>query len=458
MADKTGNMFWRGDWKLCFEYNSGDVVQRSGTLYMALEQSAGMDPLDPLNGKYWKLLLAPVVPPTTDHQELDNLQGGTEEERYHLTKNQHDGAVFARDASASNPFLTVGDLPPLERRVEAFSLAERPKGLGQLYGVTWADDRFVAVGDDCACVSPDGELWIKQAVPTGYWRGVAFGGGTLVAVGLSGTVMYSEDSGEVWQEGVAPPGDWNSVAFGNGMFVAVTDGSIMRSLDGRTQWVAKSVPQGYGISVSFGNGVFAALGNKGVMTSTDGETWEVRETPHSTWRALDYGDGVFLALSGRCMTSTDDGATWALEEKPPVGGWDALTYGGGFWVAVGGAYSCMVSPSGELDWELRDVPNFIWHALAFGKDTFVAVGSGIMYARIVDVSAALNNANAPNGTNIFVTMDDLKEMKAAIRVLYALLTWNGEPGDMVSWADVMGVNRDVIGELLNDILKWKDGA
>jgi len=95
MAEKTGNMFYRGDWKVCCEYNVGDVVQRAGALYMAMEQSAGMDPLDPLNAKYWKLTFAPIVPPTTKHNELEGLQGGdaAKDEFYHLTKDQAEAAV-----------------------------------------------------------------------------------------------------------------------------------------------------------------------------------------------------------------------------------------------------------------------------------------------------------------------------------------------------------------------------
>ncbi len=45
------------------------------------------------------------------YNRLDGLQGSTETERYHLTKNQYDGAIFANDPSATNPYLTEADLP-----------------------------------------------------------------------------------------------------------------------------------------------------------------------------------------------------------------------------------------------------------------------------------------------------------------------------------------------------------
>lgn len=456
MAEKTGNMFYRGDWKVCCEYNVGDVVQRAGALYMAMEQSAGMDPLDPLNAKYWKLTFAPIVPPTTKHNELEGLQGGdaAKDEFYHLTKDQAEAAVHAKNPSKDNPFLTAGELPYLARRVTDFELIKKPSGIGQLYGVTFGEGRFVAVGDDCGVISPDGTLWFEQPVLKGFWRGVAYGGGVFAAVGLGGKAMYSADGGKSWRESVAPEADWNAVAHGNGVFVAVADGKIMRSLDGKTQWTEKAVPGGYGTDVAFGDGLFLAVGPKGALTSPDGENWTERDTPRATWRAVGHDGERFLILGGKGAT-TKDGTVFDLHTLP-AGGWDAVVHGGGFWVAVGGAYSCMVSPSGILDWKLRDVPNFVFSDLAFGKDTFVAVGSGIMIARIVDVAAALDGANAPSGTNVFVTMEDLKEVRAAIRVLFAILTWNTDPGELTSWADVLGISKDLLSELLNDILRWKE--
>lgn len=427
MAEKKGNMFYRGDWKVCCEYDVGDVVQRAGALYMAMDQSAGMDPMDPLNGKYWKLTFAPIVPPATKHNELEELQGGNaaKNEFYHLTKEQAEAAVHAKAPGAGNPFLTVGELPYLEKRVTDFRLLKKPDGIGQLYGAAFGDERFVAVGDDSCAVSADGETFEKRACPAGFWRGVAVGGGVFAAVGLGGKTMYSEDRGETWNESVAPDGDWNAVVHGNGMFVAVSDGKIMKSLDGKTLWTAKSVPAGYGLDVAFGNGVFAAIGPKGALTSPDGENWTPRDTPLATWRTGDYGDGKFLALGGKCMVSEDDGATWNLGAPLPAGGWDDVKYGGGFFVAVGGASSCLASPSGVLRWEQRPVPNFVWSALAFGLDTFVAVGSGIMAARIVDAAAALHGANAPNGTNVFATAADVGSVKKELDGLSELLKWKG---------------------------------
>ena len=412
-------MNYRGDWKHCVEYDPGDVVRRAGSLYLALAQNAGMDPVDPLNGKYWCLVMAPVAGSAL-HNTLGGLQGGdgAKDEFYHLTKDQAEAALFARRPARGNPFLTKEDFPAFEKRVTEFRRVKKPEGTGQLYGAAFGrpagfeEGKFVAVGDNSCIVSLDAETWEKREIPKGFWRGVTFGMGLYVAVGMDGHTAASAD-GDGWTPCIAPDGDWNSITYGNGIFVAVADGQAMTSLDGRTQWSAKTVPEGYGRCVVFENGTFVSIGPKGVLLSVDGRNWTPRPIPHGTWRAVAVGEGKLVALSGKCAVSGDEGETW--EQVPtPAGGWDALTYGAGFFVAVGGAAACMVSPADTIRWELRDVPNFVLSGAAFGKDTFVAVGSTILTAHVVDTAAALNAAHAPSGENFFVTAADMERFKASL--------------------------------------------
>jgi len=412
MADTAGNMFYRGEWVFCKEYSPGDVVQRGGELYLSIKQSAGEDPADPLNSEYWMLMMAKVDTPK-QHNELEGLQGGGTNEYYHVLKDHAQAILKSNSPGTDNPFLTVADMPALEKRVAAFKLKEAPEGIGTLYAAAFGDGVFVAVGDNTAVTSTDGENWIRRAITNGYMRGVAYGGGVFAAVGLGGRAMYSEDGGETWTDGVAPDGDWNALAFGNGMFVAVSDGKIMFSADGKTGWSARDVPDGYGEAICFGNGVFTAIGPKGAMTSLDGVNWTEHETPTGTWRCGTYGIGMFMALAGKCMTSTDGGETWEASVLPS-GGWDAVCHGGGFFVAVGNSAQRIVTGDSGLVWEQTAAPNFVWRGLAFGLGMFVAVGGGIMAAKVVDVAAALNSADSPNADNPFVTSSDLNGAKDAL--------------------------------------------
>ena len=236
-------------------------MRHRGALYLAEEQSAGKDPLDPANARYWRLISAAG----------DDDGGWDPEELYYLTRNQKDAADLANHPSADNPFLTAADMPALEKRVAPWQLASKPSGVGALYDVAFGNGIFAAVGDDCAARSLDGRNWERCNVPDGFWRDVAYGGGIFMAVGLSGLAMTSGD-GRDWMTETAPEGDWTAVAFGNGLFVAVCDGRIMtRTADGRPGWVRKAVPSGYGEDVCFGDGVFSAIGPAGVLACVSHE-------------------------------------------------------------------------------------------------------------------------------------------------------------------------------------------
>ncbi|MBQ7263780.1 MAG: exo-alpha-sialidase [Synergistaceae bacterium] len=413
MPNKTGNMYWRGDWDFCPEFMPGDVVRRNGGFYLALKQNAGLDPIDPLNAAYWQTLGGPLPPVVTEHKDLGGLQGGDAAalEHFHLSAAQWEAAVHASAPGAGNPFLTEADLPYLDKRVTPFDLAAKPDGTETLYAVTWTGTAFVAVGDGKVAVSPDGKAWTAHDAPHGSWRGVAHGAGTLAAVGLGAAAMWSDDGGMTWTPSPAPDGDWSAVAHGNGMFVAVSDGKVMRSFDGRTAWTEKAVPPGHGEDVAFGDGTFVAIGPTGAMTSDDGLTWTEVAGPKATWRCVDWGDGTWAALGGKCMSSTDGGLTWDASDLPS-GGWDAVKSGGGFFVAVGNGAQAIVSLTGHLHWAQGPVPNFLWRGLAFGADTFVGVGSGIMLAKVVDVAAALNAARAPSAADPFATLSDVSESAA----------------------------------------------
>lgn len=54
MPDPVGNVFYRGKWEYCAEYETGDTVVRAGKFYMCLLDCAGHDPVDPFNRNFWK--------------------------------------------------------------------------------------------------------------------------------------------------------------------------------------------------------------------------------------------------------------------------------------------------------------------------------------------------------------------------------------------------------------------
>jgi hypothetical protein len=373
------------------------------------------------------------------HNELEGLQGGdvVNNEFYHLKKKEHDGAAYANDPHKWNPFLTKKDLPQFSKTISPFTLAPMPAGTGMLYGSDFGDGTggekiHLAVGDSCAVFADaaDPMTWtLDLNVPAGYWRSVAFGGlDIFVAVGLEGKAMWRDLAGN-WSLLPVLGGDWAKIVYGNGMFVAVGDGAVMKSLDGKTGWTLKNVDPGYGKDITFDNGFFYIVGKNGMKKSADAETWTtVPLGTDATWRTASAGGGGhIIALGGKCVRSHDGGATWA-ERRLPVGGWEESCYTSDFFIAVDGIDSYIYTEAARIHWEKRDMPNFAIRGLSSGEDTIIAVGSRILVARVIDTGAALLNANGPNGSNPFATIQDVTDGKnEAITeaVAQAKLYWGG---------------------------------
>jgi photosystem II stability/assembly factor-like uncharacterized protein len=69
--------------------------------------------------------------------------------------------------------------------------------------------------------------------------GVTFGNNTFVAVGESGTIVKSNDNGASWEEALSSgtSNTLNGVTFGNNIFMAVgSSGTIVKSTDNGTNW------------------------------------------------------------------------------------------------------------------------------------------------------------------------------------------------------------------------------
>jgi len=96
-------------------------------------------------------------------------------------------------------------------------------------------------------------------------------------------------------------------------------------------------------NVLFVNGTFLVFGTTGVTSSTDGATW-TDQTPtvqvNYNPNAVAYHAGTFVSVgaSGQIWTSSD-GVNWTSRSSGVTGDLNAVTYGNGLFVAVGGTWS-----------------------------------------------------------------------------------------------------------------------
>ena len=152
-----------------------------------------------------------------------------------------------------------------------------------------------------------------------YLRALTYANGVFIAVGGSyfdepGVIVTSRD-GVHWNRRSLPNGiNLYSVAFGNGTFVAVGDsGTILTSRDG-TNWKRRE-SKVTGIllaAVAFGNSRFVVGGESGtILTSTNGVDWTASRLGLSVYvGAITFSDGAFVITSARMIFKSTDGSTW----------------------------------------------------------------------------------------------------------------------------------------------------
>jgi len=140
-----------------------------------------------------------------------------------------DGAGLANYASTITSIITTNGV----------DWTTRTSGFGSttIYGVTYGDGLYVAVGNDGKLTtSPDGTTWTTRTSGFGSTtiRGVTYGDGLYVAVGYDGILTTSPD-GTTWTtrtSGFGTTRIWG-VTYGDGLYVAVGDsGKLTTSTDG----------------------------------------------------------------------------------------------------------------------------------------------------------------------------------------------------------------------------------
>ncbi|ADR37424.1 hypothetical protein Ocepr_1973 [Oceanithermus profundus DSM 14977] len=230
-----------------------------------------------------------------------------------------------------------------------------------LLGIGYGGGTFVAVGRACEIVTYDGTGWTTRANPDAYCSAnlndVAYSGTRFVAVGDSGTVLWSND-GASWSSATSGvSGDLYAITYGNGTFVAVgAGGTVLTSTDGLS-WSAQASGTTADLSgIAYGDGTFVAVGAGGtVLTSTDGASWSLGDLGTSgdaTGVAYGYdwdNVGVFVVTTNEpntgIHTSSDAGSSWSSQSSGGLGdALEAAGYGDHVFVVVGQLGALGTSP------------------------------------------------------------------------------------------------------------------
>ena len=138
-----------------------------------------------------------------------------------------------------------------------------------LYGITWGNGMFVAVGKSGSIVySPDGISWGKAVSGTTCsLRSITWGDSLFVAGGDSGTILYS-NNGATWTKAASGTTEnITGIAWGNGQFIAARSDSLMISTDA----MAWNTYYGKGVfSLVWGDNQFVGINRGEILGSPDG--------------------------------------------------------------------------------------------------------------------------------------------------------------------------------------------
>jgi photosystem II stability/assembly factor-like uncharacterized protein len=191
-----------------------------------------------------------------------------------------------------------------------------------LYAVAYGNGIFVALGYSspelpstnrrAIITSPDGYTWTAGTFPKSfeYPLVVRFGNGIFVSLiklslDYDSSSIFTSLDGVTWTEWKYPYTLYD-VAFGNGTIVAVgAYGAVVTSPDGIIWTERNSGTSDDFYGVAFGNNTFVAVGGNGVIfTSPDGVVWTQRNSGISDdLSTVTYGKGTFVAVGGIILQS-----------------------------------------------------------------------------------------------------------------------------------------------------------
>lgn len=263
--------------------------------------------------------------------------------------------------------------------------------VGQFGKIAYGAGKFVATpyayADDTSKLkySVDGVSWTSINTPVETdWYDIIYAGGKFVAIGkTNSTQIYSAIStdGVNWTIGNLPTGGTPySVAYGNGRYVMVGSNTVSAYSTDGLNWTRVLLPSNcQAMKVAFGNGMFVAPNPNGYVCaySTDGSSWTMGDIVAGEFSRIVFGNGRFVSVGNNAIHYSDDGVNWTFVTPPITANWYALTYGEGYYVALGYNKSTYIYSADGITWQTATAPvTDYWCDVEYGNGKFIAVTEG----------------------------------------------------------------------------------
>ncbi|WP_245996119.1 X2-like carbohydrate binding domain-containing protein, partial [Paenibacillus taihuensis] len=214
------------------------------------------------------------------------------------------------------------------------SIVNTSYGQGNLFGASFHGNTYVAVGgingsvDGQIMTSTDGGATCTSTQSdNSMFYGVTYANNLFVAVGNNG-IIYTSSDGLNWtlrDSHISGPLD--GIAYGNGHFVAVgANGDVAVSADGTT-WTASKISGAVLYAITYANGLFVAGGESQFYSSSDdGSNWEAEAASPSLGshyiNMMMYNNGQFLAFGSGGVSATRISVSTDSTISPATGSFD----------------------------------------------------------------------------------------------------------------------------------------
>lgn len=211
--------------------------------------------------------------------------------------------------------------------------------------VTYGNNRFVAIalGSPNAAYSLDGITWSTTYLQGSYsWNSIAYGDGCFIVISSGDSIYAYSYGGTSWNYGYLPTSEfWSDISYDGTQFVIsgeYTDIVITGTHNNWNQYYNTSDVLGITKIASNDNQFSVALGsqyNSQLCWSYDGTYWTGDSVDMSMMSDVTYGDGKFVVVGhGDKALYSSNGQTWTQTTLPKSLSWNAVTYGGGKFVAI----------------------------------------------------------------------------------------------------------------------------
>ncbi|MFZ3137404.1 MAG: chitobiase/beta-hexosaminidase C-terminal domain-containing protein [Thermodesulfovibrionales bacterium] len=339
-----------------------------------------------------------------------------------------------------------------------------------LYGVTYGNGKFVAVGRNGTILTSDnGATWdCEISGTTEYLYAVTYGSNKFVAVGRNGTILTLADGETTWEtqsSGITDPPVFNGTIYDNGKFVAVGgEGTIITSDDAVT-WTSETKVTGNNLTgVAYGNSKFVVVGYSGtILTLTDGETtWKIKNSGTSNnLQGVTYGNSKFIAVGNSgTIRSSDTGVTWSTENSGTTYALTGVANCNSTFITVGSLGTILTLADGETTWTPRvSVTSQVLWGATYGSGLFVTAGSYGAIPRAHIGSITINGgATYTNSTSATLTLScDDSTTGGCLQMQFSNdnITWPFPPETYAttkSWTLTSGVGTKTV------YVKFQDNA